>query len=82
MTTSEMVVRNLDLAFEVIQQVVAEPALADEVAALAGDGTLVLYDENDAELSEANDRLVAIMEDRGDHPVPVALQRRLSLAPR
>ena len=71
--------KNIDLAFEVIRQVIADPRLADELDALAVSGALVVYDPSDPELTLANDQLVAIMRARGDLTVPVELQRELSL---
>ena len=71
--------KNIDLVFEVIRQVIANPRLADELDELCASGTLVVYDPSDSELTLANDQLVAIMRDRGDLPVAVELQRELSL---
>lgn len=71
--------RNIDLAFEVIRQVIADPKLADELDALSVSGALVVYDPSDPELTLANDQLVAIMRARGDLTVPVELRRDLSL---
>jgi len=79
MMLDKMAARNIDLAFEVIRQVIAEPRFADELDELSESGTLVVYDAWDSDLSLANDRLVALMRDRGDCPVPVVLERGLSL---
>ncbi len=79
---SVMATKNLDLAFEVIYQVLNEPALADEVVALADGGALVLYDDTDQELTEHNDRMAAIFAARGDNVTRAALERRLTFNPR
>lgn len=82
MTSREIVTKNVKLAFEVIRQVATDPKAGDEVEALAADGTLILYDEADGALTEANDRVAALYTARGEPNVKAALVRRLSLVHR
>lgn len=79
MMLNDTAAKNIDLAFEVIRQVIADPRLAGELDELSASGTLVVYDPADPELTLANDQLVAIMRSRGDLTVPVELRRDLSL---
>jgi hypothetical protein len=82
MKPSTTTTKNVSLAFEVIRQVIAEPSLAQEMDDLSADGTLVLYDDADEELTAANDKIAASYENRGEPVVRVALQRRLNLVQR
>lgn len=82
MPEHEMLKKNIDLAFEVIRQVVSSPELATEVDGLAADGALVLFDPEDDRLATANDALAQRIEARGSPIVRASLQRRLSLQPR
>jgi hypothetical protein len=79
---SPSTLKNIELAFEVAHQLVANPILIDEVMELAGEGTLVLYDDADEALTIANDRIAATLDQRGEPVVRVALQRRTTLSRR
>lgn len=79
MTNSLAAAKNLDLAFEVAFQWLADAKVVEEVDMLASDGTLVLYDDADEELTIANDQIAAAFEQRGEAVVKVALQRRTTL---
>lgn len=74
--------KNLDLAFEVMFQVLADPDLADEAMSLGEKATIVLYDDADPELTAANDRMAEVMEARGERVVKASVLRRTTLAPR
>jgi hypothetical protein len=74
-----MAAKNLDLAFEVIRRVVAEPDLASAVDRFAAEGCLVLYDEADDDLRAASDKLVSKARGRHEEVVPLVIERRLTL---
>lgn len=82
MTTGLTASKNIDLAFEVAFEWLANDAVTDEIAELAGEGALVLYDDTDEELTITNDRIAAEYERRGEPVVRVALRRRTSLSRR
>jgi hypothetical protein len=82
MTTTTTTNKNIDLAFEVIRQYLAEPSVRPEVDGLAAEGILVLFDETDDALSAANDEIANAYEARGEPVVRVAVQRHLTLAHR
>jgi hypothetical protein len=82
MLSSEQAGKNLDLAFEVIRQVIAEPNVASEVDELSAYGKIVLYDAADEGLTTANDRMADDAQARDERVVRVTLERRLTLNPR
>lgn len=69
MSDRELLRRNIDLAFEVIQTGIADPQVAGDLTELARDGGLVLADPTDAELSLANERLAEELRAREERVV-------------
>lgn len=79
MTTDSVATKNIELAFEIAFQWLADPSVGQEISELAEEGTFVLYDESDDELTSANDAMATRLQRRNQHVVKVALQRRTTL---
>jgi len=71
--------RNIDLAFELVRQALAQPEAMGEIEALGRDGTLVFVDPDDASLTDANLAMAARVEETGEPVVRAELQRRVFL---
>ncbi|HEY8870941.1 MAG TPA: DUF5647 family protein [Candidatus Limnocylindrales bacterium] len=82
MRQSDQAERNIDLAFDVIKQVLLQPDEIDGLEKLGGGATLVLFDPEDEALTAANAEMADRLEGRGERLVRAEVQRRLFLQPK
>lgn len=81
MRASDQVVRNIDLSFDLLRQVLLRPDAADEIMQAAGGDTLVFIDPEDDALSAANSAMADRLVRRGEQVAQVEIQRRMFLHP-
>ncbi len=81
MNESEILERNIRLAFEIAQTAAVDPAAARALARAARKGGLVLADPADPELSLANEHLAEVLRARGERVAFAQVSKSVTVAP-
>lgn len=81
MNESELLERNIKLAFEIVRIAAADPAAARTLTRASRNGGLVLNDTTDPELSRANEHLAKVLRARGERVSFVQVNKSATVTP-
>lgn len=81
MNESELLERNIKLAFEIVRIAAADPAAARTLTRASRKGGLVLRDPGDPELTLANEHLAEVLRARGERVAFAQVSKSVTVAP-